>query len=115
MKGIDFGGVPQPEWARGCEHCKFGIVDAPPVVYNVPLFWQRAIAYRLGLLNLCECRAGQVQHFYLEEVLSEIPTDIRFVHRTQDKLPAWNSGEPPRDYIPGAWWLAVKEAAEVAG
>ncbi len=108
---LEWNGVPKPTWAEGCEHCKFGIQAAPPISgTDVPFFWQRAIAMRLGLVLFCECRAGQAQQKYLESVLAQIPDNIKITRRSSDNLPAWVD-EAPADYIPGSWWQHVQDAA----
>ena len=111
---IEWNGVPRPEWATGCEHCKYGIVSAPPVnSTDLPLVWQRAIAMRFGLVVFCECRAGQAQQFYLESVLVQIPERIQVTRRKSDNMPAW-VGDAPQEYVPGSWWQQVRDVADAS-
>lgn len=68
-----------PEWAQGCEQCRFGIVDSPDV-RHVPLFLGRAILAHHGYILFCECPAGQAQQRVAEKVWRDIVSKRDAVH-----------------------------------
>lgn len=46
-------------WARGCDKCKFGLINPPPANVAAPLYIARTTQAALGLLTFCDCRAGK--------------------------------------------------------
>lgn len=51
--------VPMPEWAKGCFECTHGIVQAPALVRDVPLYQERIRQMLNGDIHFCKCKAGQ--------------------------------------------------------
>lgn len=47
-----------PAWARGCEKCKCGIVEAPELTGAVSLYLERLVQAIDGDLHFCTCQAG---------------------------------------------------------
>lgn len=47
-----------PEWANGCEHCKFGIVLAPEITGAVEFYLERLVQAIDGDITFCSCQAG---------------------------------------------------------
>ena len=81
-----------PAWAHGCEKCKFGLINPPPVhgVY-IGMYVVRAIQMDKGFLVFCDCKAGETYEKYLKARL----VDIR----------------ARRDLVDGAYWKQVIEQA----
>lgn len=75
-------------WAMGCDHCRYGLIDPPPVAgYTASLVVARAIQHRHGYLAVCDCRAGQAYARLLNRV--------------------WNQIDDATEYVPATWSTAV--------
>jgi hypothetical protein len=48
-----------PAWACGCEHCHYGLVDAPPLTGAANLYLERVVQAIDKMLTFCTCQAGQ--------------------------------------------------------
>ena len=57
-----------PEWANGCDKCKYGIVNGPSLTGVVTFALERLVNWIDGELELCDCRAGQNATIYLSGV-----------------------------------------------
>ena len=51
------------EWAYGCEHCRFGLIDPPPT--RGPLALANRVQMDAGELRFCDCIAGQMRKKHL--------------------------------------------------
>lgn len=59
LLGLDLAAV-GPDWARGCDRCHNGVMPSTPALRNhLPIWEQRLGQYNLGLLDCCDCKAGQ--------------------------------------------------------
>lgn len=65
------------DWARGCSHCKFGIVAAPDIVPALPLHESRAVQANEDMILFCDCRAGFMYRQCLRRVYSTISMETR--------------------------------------
>lgn len=122
QKGATPGSPRGPEWARGCDKCKFGIIHQPDLWgCGVSLFIARAMAMDLdGICYViyCDCRAGQAamaKDQKTRDGLNKIHT--AGVQEGTDshgnKGYEWTHVEPV-DYIPGNWWALVRKACEAS-
>jgi len=62
-------------WAQGCDDCRFGMIDAPPLnaLSANPLYLQRAIQAANHDIRFCTCQAGVKMRAYLGRVwISEL-------------------------------------------
>jgi hypothetical protein len=57
-----------PEWAKGCESCKFGIVLAPDILAAFPISEGRAVQAGEGMIVFCNCKAGHLYRQHLRRV-----------------------------------------------
>lgn len=93
--------VAGPEWANGCESCRFGIVFAPSVGF-APLYFARAILARHGHVLFCECRAGQTAQRHAERVFNDVisgresvhPATLAAILATAERTPTVHGTEP---------------------
>jgi hypothetical protein len=79
-----------PHWSSGCEHCKYGLVDAPPLLIRTETFvMERMAQMLLGMLQFCTCRAGVAQEAYLSHkrwgLVNEALKDPRMVEQAKRK------------------------------
>lgn len=65
------------DWARGCPHCKFGIVAAPDIVPALPLHESRAVQAHEDMILFCDCRAGFMYRQCLRRIHSTISMETR--------------------------------------
>jgi hypothetical protein len=87
------------DWARGCEHCRFGLTVTPRHRTGEPLYVERAIQAALGLIQFCECRAGHAYRAFLRTKYREIRDDPSYnLKALQDKI-AGESDAPPMRYV----------------
>lgn len=54
-----------PEWACGCDQCRFGIINAPPLTRLCGLGLERVVQMELDLVEFCECQAGKLYRISL--------------------------------------------------
>lgn len=54
----------EQHWAQGCEKCRFGLIDPPPVQTTVPLYILRSVQAGRRMLTFCTCRAGLMRLQY---------------------------------------------------
>lgn len=57
---IDLAKASAPEWAKGCDKCKFGIVGGEG--YNtspLPLYQAQPLLAEAKMIRFCDCQAGQ--------------------------------------------------------
>ncbi len=47
-----------PEWAAGCDSCKYGIVLAPELTGACELYLERLVQAIAGDVTFCACQAG---------------------------------------------------------
>lgn len=47
-----------PSWANGCDHCKFGLIDAPDLTGVASVYMERLVQAIDKELNFCACQAG---------------------------------------------------------
>jgi len=79
-----------PDWARGCDKCKGGLIDAPDASYfSAPLYLVRVFQARHNLLTICNCRAGNMRRQFLRN--------------------AWRRIESDEDHLPDAFRQAIEE------
>lgn len=70
-----------PEWARGCEKCHGGLIDAPDVSrYTASPYLVRVFQAVHGRLTFCDCRAGDMLKQHLRNAYRKIESG-------EDKLP----------------------------
>ena len=108
-------GLPEgPEEARGCDHCKFGVISQPMQLWHcgVPPFIARAMARDIGGLCYvvyCDCIAGQ----HADALDAKRRAQLEGLHTTQTHgkqgFVAWDHTQPD-DYVPGLWWQKVSDA-----
>jgi hypothetical protein len=77
-----------PDWSSGCDHCKYGLVDAPPLLIQTETFVMERLAQMLlGMLQFCTCRAGAAQEAYLTHkrwsLVNEALKDPRMVDQAK--------------------------------
>ncbi len=106
-------GSPQgPEVARGCDHCKFGIVSQPDVWHcGVPPFIARAMARDIGGLChvvYCDCEAGKRTEKYDAKNRAELEDIHDTTTMGKPGHVTW-AHKAPKDYLPGTWWANVQE------
>ena len=81
-------GSEESGWAMGCDHCRFGLIDPPPVATSsAPLYVARAIQHHHGYLAVCDCRAG--------------------VTYGQLLVRTWNRISDKSEHIPLSWSTAI--------
>ncbi len=50
-----------PEWAKGCEHCTFGVIRHIDYSHGpLPLYQLLPLLAAVYLVEFCECQAGEV-------------------------------------------------------
>lgn len=69
--------VEGPEWAKGCESCKFGIVLAPDILAAFPLGEGRAVQAAEGMITFCTCKAGHLYRQHLRRVYNGLGMELR--------------------------------------
>lgn len=84
----DMSEAAAPEWARGCEHCKGGLVKPVPGFNHIPapMYAARVAQAKVGRLQFCECNAGQGYRHYLLRKYQDIKAG-------RDKFPNWEDVE----------------------
>lgn len=90
--------VAGPEWANGCEACRFGIVFAPKLTGAASLYIERAVQAHYELIAFCDCRAGLLQRQHLRRVWGTLalhPAIVRTIVEAGNVGPTvrW-AGEP---------------------
>jgi len=83
----DIDDAAAPGWARGCDKCKFGLIN-PPDPSHIPAPWYaaRIAQAKVGRLQFCECDAGQGYRHYLLRKYQDIKSG-------RDKFPNWEDVE----------------------
>lgn len=72
-KYIDLELAGRPEWATGCDKCRYGLVDPPPVtVADTSTYLVRTWQAANGRLTFCDCAAGQAYRRYLRGCYSAV-------------------------------------------
>lgn len=66
-----------PEWAKGCEHCEYGILSAPEILGQLTLSEQRAVANDEGMILFCECRAAFMYRQFCRKTFSGLGLETR--------------------------------------
>ena len=74
-------------WARGCSHCRYGVVSAPELTRACDLHMERLVQAMNKSIEFCDCKAGTRYHVYLknryriliEEARREAPNDARMM------------------------------------
>lgn len=61
-----------PKWAYGCDQCKFGLIDPPPLVMRATVRVQRTAQLHAGRLTFCGCAAGKA---YYQNLMNPHETD----------------------------------------
>lgn len=62
----DFEQAGAPEWAFGCEKCRYGIVrNALPLGGAIPHYLQRTVQAKDRDITLCTCQAGQAMRSFM--------------------------------------------------
>ena len=65
----DFEQASAPEWARGCDKCRYGIVRGNlPLGGAIPHYLQRTVQAKDRDITLCTCQAGQAMRSFLRRV-----------------------------------------------
>lgn len=73
--------VKGPEWAHGCEKCRFGIVFPTELSGADSLYMERLAQAVDGIVEFCDCKAG---HMYRQHLRAE--------YRRVEKLSAGING-----------------------
>lgn len=65
--GKDFEQAGAPEWAWGCDKCRYGIVrNDLPLGGAIPHYLQRTVQAKDRAIKLCTCQAGQAMRSFLK-------------------------------------------------
>lgn len=56
---IDLAKANAPEWAKGCDKCKFGVIGAEYSNSPLPLYQAQPLLAEAGLIRFCDCQAGR--------------------------------------------------------
>ena len=70
-----------PAWARGCEKCQGGLIDAPDASrFTASPYLVRVFQAKNGRLTFCDCQAGNMARQHLRNVWRKIESG-------EEKLP----------------------------
>ena len=71
-----------PDWAKGCDKCHGGLIDAPDVSRFIGSpYLVRVFQAKNGRLTFCDCQAGSMVRQYLRNIWRKIESG-------EEKLPA---------------------------
>lgn len=72
----DVANAGAPEWARGCEKCRYGILrNDIPSGGAIPLYLQRVVQLKEHYVFLCDCEAGRHARAYYASVWLKAQAD----------------------------------------
>jgi hypothetical protein len=58
---IDLDKAGAPEWAKGCDNCKFGVIRHIDYSHSpLPLYEMLPLLAAVYLVEFCDCQAGEV-------------------------------------------------------
>ena len=70
---IDLSVASKPGWALGCDKCRYGLVNPPPVtVADTSTYLVRTYQAANDRLTFCDCQAGQAYRHYLRGRYTDI-------------------------------------------
>lgn len=72
---IDLDKASAPEWAKGCDRCKFGVIGADYSSSPMPLYQAQPLLAEAGLIRFCDCEAGQAARRNAIGVWREVKDD----------------------------------------
>jgi len=96
-----------------CPVCEFGIISYPASVRRcgVPFYVAKAMMQQFAAIVYCDCKHGDDLQRRDANTLAWLKKMRDTGVRNFGKDASWLS-DAPDDYIPGAWWAAVREACE---
>ena len=58
---IDLAKASAPEWAKGCDKCKYGVIgDEAYTASPLPLYQAQPLLAEAGIIRFCDCQAGRI-------------------------------------------------------